>query len=315
MELIFLGTGAGMPSIRRNVTAIALRFSEDRSAFWLFDCGEATQHQVMRSPLKLSKLEMFFITHLHGDHLFGLPGVLTSRSNQGVKTPLRVLGPEGLRAYIETTLAVSGSYLGYELHVTELGDTDASSGEPFYEDERYRICCGYLEHRITCLGYRIEEKNRPGKLDAGKLAAAGVPAGPLYKRLKSGENVVLDDGTVLVADHYLSAPVQGRVVAIMGDTKATGEVRRLAAEADVLVHEATFGRDAGALAAEYYHSTTADAAEAAAEAQAGALILTHISARYQDESDAQLLAEARALFPNTYIAEDYWIYPILNKRS
>ncbi len=315
MELIFLGTGAGMPSSRRNVTAIALRLTEQGNAFWLFDCGEATQHQVMKSALKLSKLELIFITHLHGDHLFGLPGVLTSRSNQGMKTPLRVFGPPGLKDYITLTLQISGSYLGYELIVHELSEADAAGDEPIYEDEQFRVYCGALEHRIASFGYRVEEKERPGKLDVERLAADDVPSGPHYGRLKNGEDITLADGRLIASSKYVGAPVRGRVAAIMGDTRATDAVRRLAAHADVLVHEATFGREARELASAYYHATTCDAAEAAVAAQAQALILTHISARYQEDDADQLLAEAQEIFTNTYIAEDFWTYPILATNS
>jgi ribonuclease Z len=311
VELVFLGTGAGMPSSRRNVTSIALRFSEDKNSFWLFDCGEATQHQIMKTTLKLSKLDMIFITHLHGDHLFGLPGLLNSRSNQGVKTSLRVFGPAGLKAFIEMALRTSGSHLGYELQIIELsGEYVPGMDEPFYEDDRFRIYCAWLDHRVDCLGYRVEEKDKPGKLDVQRLVEAGVPSGPLYGRLKNGEDIELADGTWIRAQQVVSRPIRGRIVAIMGDTRTVGHVKKLADRADVLVHEATFGKDARHLAYEYHHSTTDEAAETARQAGVKTLILTHISARYQDESIDQLLQEAQTIFPNTYIAEDYWIYTV-----
>src|SRR5690606_38999037 len=133
---------------------------------------------------------------------FGLPGVLTSRSNQGVKTPLRLFGPPGLKTYIELTLELSGSHLGYELIIQGQNEAAAATDEPIYEDGQFRVYCGALEHRIACLGYRVEEKDRPGRLDVERLAADGVPPGPHYGRLKNGEDITLADGTVIHADKY-----------------------------------------------------------------------------------------------------------------
>ena len=120
MELYFLGTGAGLPSKQRNVSAVALTLYDERSTFWLFDCGEATQHQMIHSPLRLTKLEFIFITHLHGDHIFGLPGLLASRSSQGANTPLTIFGPPGIKLFVDTTLKVSQSYLQYQIQVVEI---------------------------------------------------------------------------------------------------------------------------------------------------------------------------------------------------
>lgn len=314
MELTFLGTGAGMPSNQRNVTSIALRLLEDRGAIWLFDCGEGTQHQFMRASLKLSKLEKIFITHLHGDHLFGLPGLLTSRAHQGVQTPLTVFGPIGIKNYIETTLLTSQSHLEYKLEVIELdGASDPDKLLSIYEDEDYRIYAALLDHRIESFGYRLEEKDKPGKLEYHKLASLGIPSGPEYGRLKQGIDVTLSDGTILIAADFIGNSVPGRVLAIMGDTRACANTLRLAERADVLVHEATFSRNLQHLAYDYHHSTTDDATRAALQGEAGALIMTHISSRYQDDSTEMLLREAQETFANSYIAIDFWSYVIARK--
>lgn len=311
MELIFLGTGAGMPSSRRNVTSMALRFTERKNLFWLLDCGEATQHQIMRTPLKLSKLEKVLITHLHGDHLFGLPGLLTSRGHQGVKTPLELYGPVGVKAFIESAIAISGSHLDYELKITEIDrEYMPEQGAPLYEDEQHRIYCGRLDHRIECFGYRIEEKDKPGKLNEQKLAAAGVPAGPIYGRLKKGEVVELADGRVIDGKHYVSDPIPGRVVTLLGDTRVCKNSVKLALGADLLVHEATFRANLGEMAYQYHHATSKQAAETAVKAGAKTLIITHVSSRYQEEEALELLGETRDIFPNAYLAEDLWSYPI-----
>jgi ribonuclease Z len=316
VELTFLGTGAGMPSNQRNVTSIALRLLADRGAIWLFDCGEGTQHQFMRAPLKLSKLEKIFITHLHGDHLFGLPGLLTSRAHQGVKAPLTIFGPLGIRNYIETSLLSSQSRLEYKLEIIELDETQLYDEIVLiYEDDDYRIYCALLEHRIESFGFRVEEKDRPGKLAHKKLAQMGIPSGPEYGLLKQGIDVTLHDGTTLRAADFIGSSVPGRVIAIMGDTRSCEHTRQLAQKADVLVHEATFARDLQQLAQDYHHSTTIDAACTALEAGVSALIITHISSRYQDDSTEMLLQEAQETFKNSYIAYDFWTYTISRKNN
>ncbi|MEX2416599.1 MAG: ribonuclease Z [Paenibacillaceae bacterium] len=316
MELTFLGTGAGMPSNQRNVTSIVLRLLGDRGAIWLFDCGEGTQHQFMRASLKLSKLEKIFITHLHGDHLFGLPGLLISRAHQGVQSPLTVFGPQGIKNYIETALVTSQSHLEYKLEVIEFdGTSDPDQLLSIYDDEVYRIYAALLDHRIESFGYRVEEKNRPGKLEYRKLAELGIPSGPEYGRLKQGIDVTLSDGTLLIATNFIGSSVPGRVVAIMGDTRACVNTLRLAERADVLVHEATFSRNLQHLAHEYHHSTTDDAARVALQGGVGTLIMTHISSRYQDDSTEMLLREAQETFINSYVAIDFWSYAIARKNA
>jgi ribonuclease Z len=316
VELTFLGTGAGMPSNQRNVTSIALRLLEDRGAIWLFDCGEGTQHQFMRASLKLSKLEKIFITHLHGDHLFGLPGLLTSRAHQGVLTPLTVFGPQGIKNYVETALVTSQSHLEYKLEIIEFdGAGDPDKLFSIYEDENYRIYAALLEHRIDSYGYRVEEKDRPGKLAYRKLAGLGIPSGPVYGRLKQGIDVTLSDGTILIAADFIGSLVPGRVIAILGDTRACASIIRLAYRADVLIHEATFSRNLQHLAYDYHHSTTDDAAQAALQSGVGTLIMTHISSRYQDDSNEMLLREAQETFTNSYIAIDFWSYAITRKNA
>ncbi|EAD0599862.1 ribonuclease Z [Listeria monocytogenes] len=304
MELVFLGTGAGVPSRGRNVTSIALSMLNERNTIWLFDCGEATQHQIMRSQIKLSKLEKIFITHLHGDHIFGLPGLLSSRSFQGGESDLTIYGPVGITEYVETSLRLSGTRLTYKIIFNEI--------EPglIFEDKMFSITVDELDHGLRSFGYRIVEKDKPGALNADKLIDDGVEPGPIFQKIKKGETVTLADGSVINGKDYIDEPQKGKIISIFGDTKATASELELALNADVLVHEATFEGDKEKLAGEYKHSTTLQAASLAKKANVKKLILTHISSRYDRDASKELLVEAQSVFENTEIAYDLAVFPI-----
>ncbi len=299
MEVFFLGTGAGIPAKLRNVTSIALKLLEERGSIWLFDCGEATQHQILHTSIKPRRIEKIFITHLHGDHIYGLPGLLSSRSFQGGETELTLYGPKGLREYITVSLSVSQTYLKYPLKVIEIDEGI------IFEDEQFIVETRCLEHGIPSYGYRIIEKDRPGTLLADKLAKAGIKPGPIYKKIKNGENVTTEDGTVIKASEFLGATQKGRIVTILGDTRKCENAAKLAADANLLIHEATFSKGEESLAYDYFHSTTHQAAETAKMAAVKKLCLTHISSRYDREAWKELVAEARGIFPNTEISEDF----------
>ncbi|RYG74951.1 ribonuclease Z [Lentibacillus lipolyticus] len=300
MELVFLGTGSGVPSKERNVSAIALKLLQEQNSIWLFDCGEATQHQILRTNIKPRKIKKIFITHLHGDHIFGLPGLLSSRSFQGGDERLTVYGPKGIRSYIETSLTVSGTTLTYPLSIVEF-----TEGQ-LLEDEQFTVTCKQLDHGIPSFGFRIIEKNRPGRLLVDRLKDDGVEPGPIYQQIKENEAVRLSDGRIIHRRQYIGPDKKGRVLAILGDTRGTEAAKSLAENADLLVHEATFGKDRAALAADYFHSTTQQAATLARDSNAKKLVLTHISSRYQDGDDAQLVNEAREIFPRTELAYDFY---------
>ncbi|WP_394232876.1 ribonuclease Z [Niallia oryzisoli] len=299
MELFFLGTGAGVPAKLRNVTAIALKLLEERGSIWLFDCGEATQHQILHTSIKPSRIENIFITHLHGDHLYGLPGLLASRSFQGGESKVTIYGPAGLKAFVETSLSVSGTYLKYPLEIVEISEG------VLFEDEQFIVEARKLEHGIPSYGFRIIEKDRPGTLLVDKLKEAGVTPGPLYKKIKEGISVTLEDGTILEAARFVGPKQKGRVVTILGDTRICEAAQELARNADLLVHEATFAKGEEALAYDYYHSTTTQAAETAKHANVKTLCITHISSRYDRNAAEELLQEARSIFSNSEIAADF----------
>lgn len=305
MELHFLGTGAGIPSKDRNTSAIALRFlNEYRGTLWLFDCGEATQHQFLHSPLKLSKLSRIFITHLHGDHIYGLPGVLGSRSFQGGEEPLTIYGPKGIQSFIDVTLQISETHVRYPLTVVEVSD-----GLTINMDN-HTIHVKELDHGIQSYGYRIEEKNKPGPLLVDRLKKLGIRPGPIYSALKQGENVTLEDGRVLHGKDFIGPEKIGKKLVILGDTRRCKQALTLANDADILVHEATFMAKDKDLAYNYYHSTSVDAAEIAKEANVKTLFITHISSRYQHRNCERLLKEAKDIFNNTYLATDLSVFPI-----
>lgn len=299
MQIEFLGTGAGSPSKQRNVSSLALRLLEERNAIWLFDCGEATQHQILHTTIRPRKIEKIFITHLHGDHIFGLPGLLSSRSFQGGKEPLTIYGPQGIKDFVTVALRVSGTRLSYPLKFKEL----TGDGQVFH-DAGFTVEARRLDHKIACFGYRVTEADHPGELMVDRLRALGVPAGPVYGQLKQGQTVTLADGRVLDGHDFIGQPQPGRIVTILGDTRVTENSVRLARGADVLVHEATFAKHEQKLAHNYYHSTSAQAALVAKRAGAHRLLLNHISARYVGKAASELAYQVRDVFPATRVVRD-----------
>ncbi|MDT2835900.1 ribonuclease Z [Enterococcus durans] len=300
MELQFLGTGAGVPAKHRNVTSIALKLLDERNEVWLFDCGEGTQMQILRTSIRPRKIEKIFITHLHGDHIFGLPGLLSSRSFQGGDTPLEIYGPKGIETFIKTSLAVSQTRLGYALEFIEL-----TEDQPIFEDQQFSIYTKKLDHGIDSFGYRVVEHDHKGELQVDKLKELAIPAGPIYGKLKKGETVTLDDGRIIDGKAFVGPNKKGRIVTILGDTRKTGNSVLLAQDSDVLVHESTFNKNEEKMARNYYHSTTHQAAEIAKEAKTNKLLLTHISARYLGKAALELENEAKEIFPNTLIMKDF----------
>lgn len=303
MHLTFLGTGGGAPSLQRNVTSIAFTRALSGET-WLFDCGEGTQLQFMRSSLKPGKLDKIFITHLHGDHIFGLPGLLTSRSMAGLTSPMTVYGPRGLKTFVETALSISGSYTDYPLNIVEI-----EAGWTL-DDGEFRISAWPLSHPVECFGYRIEQHDKPGLLDAERLKAEGVPRGPWFQQLKQGECVTLEDGRVINGADYLGPATPGKKLAIFGDTAPTEVALQLAAEVDLMVHETTLEAAMVEKANGRGHSTTLQAAEVAKRAGAKRMIATHFSSRYLAKDMSRLLAECQTIFPHTELASDLAVFTV-----
>lgn len=305
MELQFLGTGAGVPAKHRNVTSIALKLLDERNAVWLFDCGEGTQMQILRTTIRPRKIEKIFITHLHGDHIFGLPGLLSSRTFQGGGTPLEIYGPKGIEKYIRTSLSISQTRVGYPLKFIEIEEEGT-----LFSDQQFSVICKRLDHGIESFGYRIVEHDHDGELQVDKLRALEIPAGPIYGKLKRGEIVTLEDGRVIDGKDFQGTAKKGRIVTILGDTRKTEAAVELAKNSQILVHESTFNKREAQMAKNYFHSTTHQAAETALQAHVHQLLITHISARYLGKEAQALEEEAKEIFPNTKMAKDFDIIDI-----
>lgn len=303
MELQFLGTGAGQPAKARNVSSLVLKLLNEIDQVWMFDCGEGTQRQILDTTIKPRKVRKIFITHLHGDHVLGLPGFLASRSFQASEeqTDLDIYGPVGIRSMVLNTLKLSGTRLPYRINFHEF---DALSLGKILETDKFTVYAEKLDHTIFCVGYRVVQKDLEGTLDAEKLKAAGLPFGPLFGKVKNGQDVVLEDDTKIIAKDYISDPRKGKVLAILGDTRKCHASVRLALGADILVHESTYGRGDERLARNHGHSTNMQAAQVAKDASAKRLLMNHISARFLARDVRQLEADARGIFENSKVVWD-----------
>ncbi|HKP86312.1 MAG TPA: ribonuclease Z [Blastocatellia bacterium] len=297
MRVIPLGTSSGKPTLKRNVSALAIA----REAEWLlFDCGEGTQMQVARAGLNPNRLAAIFITHLHGDHFNGLAGLLSTMGMDRRTRGLTLVGPPGVSEYLETLARLKILFVNFPLEVRELGsDTNLA---PVYETPEYVVSAHPLDHRLFALGYRVEERPRPGRFNLDRARELGIPEGPLFRRLQLGEDIRLDDGRTIRSTDVLGPPRLGRTVAYCTDTRPFGGAIKLARDADLLIHEATYTEELSEEARDYGHSTAAQAARIARESGARRLMITHFSTRYPDLTP--LFEEARAVFPDTRLAEE-----------
>ena len=306
MQVTFLGTSSGVPTRNRNVSALALRLPQ-RSELWLFDCGEGTQHQFLRSELRVSQLRRIFITHMHGDHTYGLPGLMASLGMAAQCAGLCLYGPDPLRPYLEGVLHNSSTRIAYPLEYVAVSRA-AGSGAPIYEDELLLVRCAPLRHRIPAYGYRVETKPRPGRFDVERARALGIPPGPVYAELKAGRSVSLDDGRIIRGASLCGPEQPGSSFVYCTDTVFCEAAVELARGADLLIHESTFSHADAELAFARGHSTSTMAAQTALAAGVGKLVLTHLSPRYvpgNPTTPDYLLAEARAIFARTELARDF----------
>ncbi|MCT8167022.1 ribonuclease Z [Pseudomonas putida] len=300
MDLQFLGTSAGVPTKARNVSATAVIEASGRR-WYLVDCGEGTQHRLLHSPLSLRDLSGIFITHVHGDHCFGLPGLLASAGVSGRSEPLDLVLPAALHEWLRLSLTASDSYLPFELRLHAL------EGFCGWRNAVLQVETVQLSHRVPSVGYVFSELNPEPRLDIPRLEADGVARGPLWGELARGQNVVHEGRTLQAAD-YLRASRPPRRVIVCGDNDRPELLAEVARDVDVLVHEATFTEPVVARSGlTWGHSTAAQVARFAELAGVRNLVLTHFSARYPSlESIAQ---EAQAHYRgNLTLARDLQRY-------
>lgn len=292
MEITFLGTSSAVHSYERNHPSLAVKaFGE----VMLFDCGEGTQRQLIYakvSPMKISKI---FITHYHGDHILGLPGLLQSMNFRGREKKLIIYGPKGLDKVIDAIYNLGYSRIDFPIEFVEIG------AEIVEKTEEYVIKSQEVNHQIPSLAYSIEELKKPRFLRQ-KAIELGVPIGPDFGKLHNGEEVEIN-GKIIKPEQVLGPPRKGRKITYSGDTTPCAEMIELAQDSTVLIHESTYIKEDKDKAEEHFHSTSSDAACIAKKSNSKLLILTHFSTRYPDTE--QLLKEAREIFENTEIAEDF----------
>ncbi len=301
LSVTFLGTSAARPTVERNVSATAI-VREGETL--LLECGEGTQRQMMRYGVSFA-LSDIFVTHFHADHFLGIVGLMRTLGLQGRTEPVRLYGPKGAKRVLGAALTLGVERTPFEVDIVELKPGDA------VERKDYDVVTFATEHGRTSIGYALVEHLRLGRFDPDKARALGIPEGPLWGKIHKGETVeyevTLPDGgterrSARPAD-LVGAPRPGRKVAYPGDTRPCESVVQAAENADLLIHEATFGDEEEDRAKETEHSTATEAAQVALAARARKLVLNHLSARYSADS-LMLLDQAKAVFPETVVARD-----------
>jgi ribonuclease Z len=293
LSVTFLGTSASIPTIDRNVAGLAVQREGETI---LFDCGEGSQRQMMRYGVGFNFREIFF-THYHADHLLGVTGLLRTMGLQDRTSPVVLYGPKGAQRVLGTAIT-----LGIERNKFPVEILEIKPGDRLARDE-YDIVVFATEHRADTVGFALVEHPRLGRFNPERARELGIPEGPLWGQLHRGKPVTLPDGRTVGPGDLVGSPRPGRSVVYTGDTRPHLSVIEASRNADLLVHEATFGGDELERARETGHSTAAEAARVALEAGARRLVLTHISSRYNRDA-SELLAEAKAVFPESVIARD-----------
>ncbi len=311
MEFTFLGTSAGTPTKSRNVTGLALTHGRPKH-WYLIDCGEGTQHQLLRTRHSVVQLQAIFITHIHGDHTFGLPGLLTSASMLGRTQPLFLVAPRPVKTFVEAAIGNSDSSLSFELMFVD------SEAEDFHwEDEAVSVSTVPLSHRVSCRAFVFTEKNLERQLIQDKLEADGIEAGPVWGRLQRGQDVVLDNGLLARCDDYTRIARKPRKAIVAGDNDQPELLRDACTDAQVVIHEATYTEEVSSRVGPWpQHSSAAQVARFAQSASVPNLVLTHFSSRYQFAPDAyphisEIESEARSIYQgNLYLARDFARYTL-----
>jgi len=294
LALVLLGTSASRPTVERNVSSIALVREGETM---LFDCGEGTQRQMMRYGVSFSLSDIFF-THFHADHVIGVIGLMRTMALQGRTEELRLWGPKGASRHLKRAEQFGVDRLTFPVNICEI------ESEHRIERGDYAIVPFEVDHGPgPSFGYALVEQQRKGRFNPEKARSLGITEGPLWGKIHRGESVTLENGRVVEAAELVGPPRPGRTVVITGDTRPCDATERAANDADLLVHEATFGDEEAERAVETGHSTAREAAQLARRAKCRRLLLTHFSARYSRDA-AELETQAKSEFADTAIAKD-----------
>jgi ribonuclease Z len=307
MEIIFLGSSSGTPTRTRNVSAVAIKRANTKS--WvLVDCGEGTQHQILRTNLALKHLSAIFITHVHGDHSYGLPGLLASATMTGRKDPLLIIGPKPMDSFIKNIRNFSQLKLCFDITFQPVEELTGKMETAYFSIETAE-----LSHRVPSFAYAFTEKQMHAKLNVEKLQQRGIKPGPIWGRLQNGEDVQIEDGSRLKSDDFLLKSGRPRKIIVAGDNDKPALIKPLLNQnADVLIHEATYTDNIlEKVGPEAQHSSAKNIAQFAASVSLKNLILTHFSPRYQDDlekspSIRDIENEARQYYQgNLFLANDF----------
>ena len=294
LRVTFLGTSGAIPTAQRNPSAVFVNREGERL---LFDAGEGTQRQMMRFATGFS-ISHVFLTHCHGDHVLGLPGLCQTMGFNERENPLAIHTPRGTRSIVEGLLGATGARPSFPVRVNEVGPGDVA-----LDHEEFAIRGVETDHRTRSVGYALIEDDRKGRFDRERAEELGVPVGPKFSRLHEGEPVESADGSLVRPEQVVGSPRPGRTVVYTGDTRPTEEVVEAAADADLLIHDATFADDLADRARSTAHSTAAEAASVAAQANVKRLTLTHVSSRYARDP-SPLCRDARAVFDGEVLVPD-----------
>ncbi|MFW5903955.1 MAG: ribonuclease Z [Candidatus Saliniplasma sp.] len=298
MKLVFLGTGGSYPSPKRNVPSIAIKF---KGEVILFDCGEGTQRQFMRSSLSFMETKRIFVTHFHGDHILGLPGLIQSMNLNDRDEELEIYGPRGNQEMCRRLINLGYFRPNFPVKVVEI-----EPGAVLRFDD-YSVEAVSSDHNVPSLAYIFKENDKKGRFDREKALELGVPEGPLFSRLHKGQEVEVD-GKKIHPDQIVGAPRRGKKIVYTGDTRPSVEICDAARDSNILIHDATLESEMSDMALERGHSSVRHAAEAAKKAGVDRLFLFHMSPRY--ESTKGLLDEAREIFKETTIPSDLSEYEL-----
>ncbi|MEX2404308.1 MAG: ribonuclease Z, partial [Balneolales bacterium] len=297
MIIMPLGVASATPTATRHLPSVAL-WREGRT--FLFDCGENTQMRMLQAGMKRSKIEYIFISHMDGDHIFGLLGLLSTFQLQRRDKKLVIVGPERIKEFVDTNMKLAGLDLVFELEYILI--EEGFDHKVVVDDESYFVEARPLQHTSFCVGYRFQEKDKPGKVDAKKASELGIRNDGQFKELKAGRDVKLSDGTIVKSDDIVGKPQIGESFAYVTDTVFCENAIQLADKVTILYHEATFSHNLKEKAEETGHSSAQDAAIVAKTANAEKLVLSHFSARYTNQF--ALLKEAKAVFSESWLANE-----------